>query len=228
MKITILGTGIVAQTLATRLSKLGHEITLGTRNPELSADRETPNPMTGRSFADWFHDNGQVKLLKLDQSASNADLIINATQGIASIEALQKVGKAGLKDKVILDVANPLDFSKGMPPTLTFCNYTSLGEKIQEEFPESKVVKGLNTMSASVMVDPRSVGGKHNVFLSGNDAQAKNRVADLLKTMGWEQDSFIDLGDISTARGTEMLLPIWLRLWNTLGHANFNFHIQGA
>ena len=228
MKIIILGTGMVGQTLATRLSLLGHEITLGTRNTELLVMRETPNPMTGLSFVDWYRENSDVKLMKFGDSVSKADLIVSATQGSASIEALQQIGEDQLKGKIILDIANPLDFSKGMPPTLLFCNDTSLGEKIQERFPESKVVKSLNTMSASLMVNPGSLKGKHNVFMSGNDVQAKKMVADLLKAMGWEQNNIIDLGDISTARATEMLLPVWLRLWNNLGHVNFNFHIQDS
>lgn len=132
--------------------------------------------------------------------------------GSGSIDALNAVGKEKLNGKIILDIANPLDFSQGMPPSLLICNTDSLGEKIQREFPESKVVKGLNTMNCYLMMSPSLVPGDHNVFISGNDDEAKKEVESLLISIGWKKSNIIDLGDISTTRGTEMLLPIWLRL----------------
>jgi predicted dinucleotide-binding enzyme len=182
--------------------------------------------MTGQSFVEWHKQYPEVKLKKNADAVKGADLIVNATQGGASISVLSAIGNYQLRGKVLLDLANPLDFSKGMPPTLSVCNTHSLAEQIQEKFPDLKVVKALNTMSASIMVNPSSINGVHTVFVSGNDAEAKKSVIDLLKSMGWDKKDIIDLGDISTARGTEMLLPVWLRLWGTLGHVNFNFHIQ--
>jgi predicted dinucleotide-binding enzyme len=129
---------------------------------------------------------------------------------------------------VLLDIANPLDFSAGMPPSLNPVNTDSLGEQIQRAFPGVKVVKTLNTMNASIMTAPAQVPGEHNVFVSGDDAEAKKAVTELLHSFGWPRESVIDLGDITTARGTEMVLPIWLRLWGALGHPEFNFHIAGA
>ena len=133
-------------------------------------------------------------------------------------------GAENLAGKVLMDIANPLDFSHGFPPSLNPVNTDSLGEQIQRAFPEARVVKTLNTMTASVMVDPASVaGGDHSVFVSGNDAAAKETVAGLLKDFGHRD--IIDLGDITTARGAEMILPIWLRVWGALGTGAFNFKV---
>lgn len=145
---------------------------------------------------------------------------------MGSLEALNAVGADVLHDKVLLDLANPLDFSNGMPPSLNPVNTDSLGEQIQRAFPRLKVVKSLNTMNANLMANPKLLKGDHHVFLSGNDAEAKNVVRALLEEMGWTTQQFIDLGDITTARGTEMLLPVWLRLWQSLGTPHFNFYIQ--
>jgi predicted dinucleotide-binding enzyme len=162
-------------------------------------------------------------------AAAFGEALFNCTAGMGSIEALDAAGGDNLAGKILLDVANPLDFSGGMPPTLDVCNTDSLGERIQHRFPATRVVKTLNTMSARVMVEPGRVPGAHNVFLSGDDGAAKARVATWLAAwFGWPASSVIDLGDISTSRGTEMLLPIWVRLWAALGTADINFHIAGA
>jgi len=156
-------------------------------------------------------------------AASFGEVVFNCTAGTASLAALAGAGASNLKGKVLVDVANALDFSKGMPATLTVCNTDSLGEQIQRAYPNVKVVKALNTMNCRVMVEPTLVPGDHNVFLCGNDAQAKAQVAEILKSFGWR--SIIDLGDITAARGTEMLLPIWLRLMGLFQSPNFNFKI---
>lgn len=225
MNITVLGSGMVGQIVAGKLLDLGHDVIMGTRDPEATLQRTDPNYVTGKSFAQWYADYPQVELMPYGTSAQQADLLINATKGEGSIPALMAVGKSNLAGKTLLDISNPLDFSQGMPPFLSICNTDSLAEQIQAAFPELKVVKGLNTMNAMLMVDPAQLPGDHNTFLSGNDAEAKVQVSALLQSLGWKRDNIIDLGDITTARGSEMLLPIWLRLWGALGHANFNFHI---
>jgi predicted dinucleotide-binding enzyme len=138
-------------------------------------------------------------------------------------DALRLAGRTNLAGKVLVDVANPLDFSKGMPPTLFVKDDDSLGERIQREFPEARVVKTLNTMASRLMVAPGLVKGQHSVFMSGNDKDAKRLVEDLLRAWGWKD--IVDLGDITTARGTEMLMPLWIRLWAAFGNTDFNFHI---
>jgi 8-hydroxy-5-deazaflavin:NADPH oxidoreductase len=151
-------------------------------------------------------------------------MVVNATAGTVSLEALEMAGEDNLNGKILIDVSNPLDFSRGMPPTLWVSNTDSLGERIQRRFPEAKVVKTLHTMNAYVMVDPAQlVGADHTVFVSGDDAEAKAEVGELLRSFGWTD--IIDLGDITTARGTEMLMPIWLRLFGALQKPVFNFKI---
>ena len=144
------------------------------------------------------------------------------------MEALKAAGDANLNGKAMLDISNPLDFSKGFPPSLTVCNTDSLGEELQRAFPELKVVKGLNTLTCFLMVAPRQLPGEHHIFLCGNDAGAKQEVRKLLSTFGWADNEMIDLGDITNARGTEQLLPIWVRLYGTFQDPMFNFRIVRA
>lgn len=213
MKIGVLGTGMVGNTIGSKLIQLGHEVKMGSR----TAGNE--------KAAEWVKKSGsKASQGTFSDAASFGEVVFNCTSGGGSLEALKLAGENNLKDKVLIDIANPLDFSKGMPPTLSISNTDSLGEAIQRAFPDLKVVKTLNTMNCNVMVDPSLVPGESDVFISGNDAAAKAVVTDILKSwFGWR--SVIDLGDITTARGTEQLLPIWIRLWGALQTPNFNFKI---
>jgi predicted dinucleotide-binding enzyme len=212
VRIGILGTGVVGQTLGGKLVELGHEVKLGSRT---SANEKA---------AKWVGQHGsRASQGTFAEAASFGEMVFNCTSGMVSLEALRSGGSANLGGKVLVDVANPLDFSHGMPPTLSVCNSDSLGEQIQRAFPDAKVVKALNTMNAGVMVNPSSVPGDHDVFICGNDAGAKSQTSDLLRSFGWR--TIVDLGDISGARGVEMLLPLWLRLMGTFKTATFNFHI---
>jgi len=228
MKLAILGTGTVGLTLASRLTGLGHDVMLGTRNADETSVRNTKDNYGGPSFMEWHALNIQVKLGTFSQAASFGELIINATQGANTINALNIAGEGNLMNKVLIDVTNPLDFSKGMPPTLLpeLCNTNSLGEEIQRLFPKTKVVKALNTMWCGLMVDPAMIGnGNHNVFICGNNTDAKLKVKELLQQFGWNQQDIVDLGDITAARGTEMILPLWLRIMGSVGSGAFNFKI---
>lgn len=211
MKIGILGSGTVAQTLGAGLIKLGHNVKLGTRDPG--------------KLDEWFDKvGGRGTVGSFEDAAAFGEMVFNCTAGMHSIEALRSAGAENLAGKILVDVANPLDFSSGMPPTLSVSNTDSLGEQIQRTFPEARVVKTLNTVNASVMINPAALPGKHTVFVSGNDADAKAQVTELLKDgFGWP--SVIDLGDISTARGTEMFLPLWVRLFGALETPVFNVAI---
>ncbi|MGW3356835.1 NADPH-dependent F420 reductase [Streptomyces bungoensis] len=228
MRYAVLGTGIVGQTIAGKLADLGHEVVLGTRDPEATLARADPDAYGNPPVAQWLTRHPQVRALSFADAAAFGEAVVNTTAGAASLQVLEAAGRDRLAGKILIDIANPLDFSAGMPPSLNPVNTDSLGEQIQRAFPEAKVVKTLNTMNAAVMVEPSRVAGTHHVFVSGDDADAKKLVTGLLAEFGWPAGSVIDLGGISTARGTEMLLPIWLRLWGTLGHADFNFHIAGA
>jgi 8-hydroxy-5-deazaflavin:NADPH oxidoreductase len=224
MKIAVLGTGMVGQAIAGRLAELGHEVTAGTRDAEATMARTEPDGMGNPPFSAWASAHPAVRLATFAAAAGGADLVVNATSGEASMAALNAAGADNLAGKVLLDVANALDFSRGFPPRMAVTDTNSLAEQIQAAFPQARVVKSLNTMAAIVMVNPELVsGGDHSVFVSGNDAEAKKIVTGLLESFGHRD--IIDLGDISTARGTEMLMPIWLRLMGALGSPMFNFKI---
>src|SRR3954452_23533412 len=215
---------MAGRTVAGALAGLGHHVVVGTRDPEATLARTEPDRMGTAPFAQWHAANAGIGLVTFADAAASAELVVNATNGGSSLAALASAGTGNLAGKVIMDIANPLDFSRGMPPSLNPVNTDSLGEEIQRAFPESLVVKTLNTMTASVMVNPAGVaGGDHSVFVSGDDPDAKAAVTDLLKGLGHRD--VIDLGDITSARGAEMMLPIWLRLWGTLGTGEFNFKV---
>jgi predicted dinucleotide-binding enzyme len=225
MKICVLGTGMVGQTHAGKLASLGHEVMVGTRDPEKTIARTENDSMGNPPFSQWHKSHPGVKLGTFAEAAGHGELIINATKGEAALEILKMAGEKNLEGKILMDISNPLDFSKGMPPSLSVCNTDSLGESIQRTFPKARVVKALNTMNAHLQANPKELaGGDHHAFVSGNDADAKKAVMEHLKSWyGWS--NIIDLGDITTARGTEMLLPIWLRLWGALQTPQFNFKI---
>ncbi|HOZ59058.1 MAG TPA: NAD(P)-binding domain-containing protein [Nakamurella multipartita] len=223
MKIAVLGTGMVGQAIAGRLHELGHTVVIGTRDPAATLARTEPDGMGNPPFSAWRAAHESVAVATLADAAASAELVVNASSGAVSLDLLGLAGADNLAGKVLVDIANPLDFSHGFPPTLFVKDTDSLGEQIQRAFPETKVVKTLNTLNASLMVDPKSLGESSSIFVSGNDSQAKATVVSLLQSFG--HDDVIDLGPLETARGTEMLLPIWLRLMGTLGTGTFNFKI---
>ncbi|MET8230930.1 NAD(P)-binding domain-containing protein [Micromonospora sp. NPDC005298] len=215
MRIAVLGTGSVGQAIAARTAELGHQVIIGTR--DVAATR-------GGAYAAWAAEHPEVDLATMAVAADDAELVVNATSGTGSLPALTAAGAANLAGKVLLDIANPLDFGAGFPPSLTVDDTDSLAERIQREFPKAKVVKSLNTLTAELMVRPRQLAdGDHSVFVSGDDAEAKRIVTDLLVSFG--HTDVIDLGDLSTARGTEMLMPLWLRLYARLDTAIFNLKV---
>ena len=213
MKIGILGTGIVGKTIGTKLVQLGHDVKMGSR----TANNE--------KASEWVKASGaNASQGTFAEAAAFGELLFNCTSGMVSLEALKIAGASNMNGKILIDISNPLDFSKGMPPTLSVCNSDSLGEQIQRAYPQVKVVKTLNTLNCNIMVNPSLVPGSHDIFVSGNDAGAKAKVVDILKSwFGWK--TVIDLGDLTTARGTEMLLPIWIRLMGAFQTPNFNFKI---
>jgi len=227
-KYAVFGTGTVGQSLAGRLSDMGNKVIVGTRNVDDTLSRTEKDMYGNPPFAEWLENHPSVKLATFKQAAADSEYIINCTTGHASLGALKSAGVENLNGKIMIDIANPLDFSKGMPPTLLVCNSDSLGEQIQRAFPGLRVVKTLNTMNAWIMVNPALIPGDHSVFVSGNDPEAKTMAKGMLKSFGWEEHNIIDLGDISTARGTEMLLPVWVRLMGALQTPMFNIYVNVA
>lgn len=221
MKIGIVGSSTVGQTLGAKLAELGNEVVIGTRRPE---EIDETKGWAG-SLREWLErTGGRGRVGTFAEAASSGDVVINATNGTVSLEALRMAGEDALAGKILIDIGNELDPSKGMPPRSLATDEESLAERIQKEFPEARVVKTLNTVTAALMVNPGQLaGGDHTMFVCGNDAEAKAKVADILKSFGWKD--ILDLGDISSARGMEMLMPIWLRLWGILGKPIFNYKI---
>ncbi len=224
MKIAVLGTGMVGQALAGRLHELGHDVTVGTRDVAASLARMGQTPMGAPEFGSWYADHSEVAVATMPDAVADAELVVLATAGVASHAALELAGAASLSGTTILDISNPLDFSNGMPPSLAIVNTDSLGEHLQHAFPDAHVVKALNTVNANVMVHPAQLaGGDHTIFMAGNDEGAKQQVRELLESFGWRD--ILDLGDISAARGTEMYLPLWLRLFGTLQTPAFSIKV---
>lgn len=217
MKIGVFGTGDVGKAIATRLVGLGHEVKMGSRargNEKAAAwVKETGARASEGTFAD---------------AAEFGQMLFNCTKGEHSLDVLDQAGAANLAGKILVDVSNPLDFEKGFPPSLSVCNDDSLGEQIQRAHPALKVVKALNTMWNGLMVQPRMLPDTHHTFLSGNDADAKNAVRGVLESFGWRADEVLDLGDITTARGTEMYLPLWARVYGATQNGAFNIKIVSA
>ena len=200
MRIGVLGTGMVGRAISGKLAELGHDVRVGSRT---TGEGTVP-------FAD---------------AAAHGELVLNCTNGAASLDALEAAGAENLAGKPLIDVANPLDFSGGGPALFTDTT-DSLGERIQAAFPGALVVKALNTINCNVMVDPASVPGDHVVFVCGNDDGAKARTRDLLAEFGWPAERVIDLGDITASRGTEHYLMLWLRLMGVMGGPNFNIAVS--
>ncbi len=215
----------MGQTLAAKLDELGHDVVMGTRDPAETLARSAPSPMGNPPFSAWHAEHPRVRVAPFAEAAQHGELLINATSGMGALNALRMAGEDNLAGKVLIDASNPLDFSHGMPPSLAVCNTDSTGEQIQRLFPQARVVKALNTVTASLMVNPGLVnGGDHTLFICGNDAGAKAQVTGCLKEwFGWRD--LLDLGDITAARGMEMYLPLWLRAWGALGTGVFNVKI---
>jgi predicted dinucleotide-binding enzyme len=211
MKMGVLGSGMVAQGLSARLAELGHNVVIGTRDA---------NKLRG-----WQSSNQRVLIGSFAETAAHGEIVINATNGVGSLNALTIAGERNLADKILVDVSNPFDFSSGFPPSLTVFGTDSLAEQIQRAFPLTKVVKTLNTVTARVMTHPLEVAnGDHHVFISANDADAKARVTELLRSFGWLH--IFDLGDLSTARGTEAYLLLWVRLYGAMNTGMINIKIM--
>lgn len=209
MKFGVLGTGPAGNAIGGKLVSLGHDVMMGARaadNPKALAFVERTGGKAG-TFRD---------------ACTHGEIVFNCLRGDVCIDVLTACS-VELEGKILADLSNPLDFSKGAPPTLAITNTDSLAEVLQRGLPATKVVKTLNTVNNAVMINPALIRGQHAVFVSGNDAAAKGKIKDLLRSFGWQQ--ILDLGDITSARGPEQYLPLWLRLWGNLGTADFNIAV---
>jgi predicted dinucleotide-binding enzyme len=228
MKIGIIGTGAVGKAIASRLVELNHDVMMGTRNVSDKLTSAEKDIYGNQSFNEWLKTNSKVRLGSFADAAAYGELNVNATTGSNSVKALILAGAKNLAGKVLIDIANPLDFSNGMPPSLLpgLNNTNSLGEEIQKTFPDTTVVKTLNTMWCGLMINPDLVGnGDHINFIAGNNTEAKAKVEKLLNQFGWKDENIIDIGDITGSRATESLLPIWLKVMGVTKNGAFNFKL---
>ena len=212
MQIGILGSGVTGQTLGTKLVQLGHEVMLGSR------DEANPPAVA------WARDAGQQALHgTFMNAAAFGEIIFNCTMGMHSLNALQAAGAENLKGKILVDTSNPIDRTTDRW-TLTVCNTDSLGEQIQRAFPEAKVIKTLNTVNANVMVDPAKLLERTDVFVSGDDIEAKATVVKILRDwFGWKE--ITDLGGIESSRSVEMYVLLWHSLRNAISSQRFNIKV---
>ncbi len=207
MRIGIIGTGAVARALGRAFTAAGHDVAVGTRDPEQTKTRP-----------EWLDSD----LTLTSYGALQGDAFINATSGAGAAAALDAVGNA-LDGAVVVDVSNPLDFARGFPPTLAVCNTDSLAERLQRAHPRARLVKMFNTMANEVMVNPDALPGESTVFVAGNDADARATASTLARDLGWSD--ILDLGDLTGARGLEVFLPLWLRLYGAVGHGRLNIKV---
>lgn len=228
MKIAVIGTGMVGRGLAGSLSGLGHDVVIGTRSTADTLARIETDGMGTPPYAQWQQENPTIRLVNLPDAGAHGEVIINAANGQHVMAALEGVGVEPLAGKVLLDLALPLDLTAGFPPTLTVSNTDSLGEQIQRAYPDTRVVKSLNSVYYQVMIDPSRVPGPHSIFVAGNDPDAKRTVEGLLTEFGWPTESIIDLGDITGARGVEMYARLFFTLYNAFGTFDFNINVTRA
>ena len=218
MNIGVLGTGVVGQTIATALTEKGHNVRMGSR----SANNE--------KAAEWVKkSNNHATQGDFNDAASFGEIVFLCLNGNHAIDVVRSIDAENVAGKIIIDVTNPLDFSKGMPPRLIegLNNSTSLGEEIQNTWPGARVVKTFNTVNCDVMVNPKLINnGDHTLFICGDDADAKNKVKHfLVDTFGWRPESLLDLGGIVASRGTEAYVPFWVMMMQATGSPMFNVKV---
>jgi 8-hydroxy-5-deazaflavin:NADPH oxidoreductase len=221
----ILGTGMVGRTIAAKLMELGYQVKIGTRDVASTMAKKDRNQYGAPSFAEWHSHHQNISVGSFNEAATFGELIFLCTLGAAALDVVRLAGSESFKSKTVIDISNPLDFSRGMPPFLIpqFANTYSLAEEIQKVLPEAHLVKTLNIVNCEVMVNARKSGGDPTMFVAGNNAEAKEEAKSVLKQFGWTD--IIDLGDITGARGLEMLLPLWLRIWQATQNGYIGFKI---
>jgi predicted dinucleotide-binding enzyme len=224
MKVGILGTGTVGRALAEGFTREGHEVVIGTRDVDALMARSEPDGMGNPPFAAWLADHTDVAVGPFHEAGAHGEILVNATLGSASVDVLREAGLADAPGRIVIDASNALDHSGGFPPSLFVANTDSLAEQIQREFPDARVVKACNTMTAALMTNPGLLAGAdHSIPICGNDDDARRQVAELLRSFGWRD--VVDLGDLTAARGMEAYVLFWLRLYTATGSPIVNTKI---
>jgi predicted dinucleotide-binding enzyme len=224
-KVGILGTGMVGQIIGAKLAELGYQVTIGTRDVAKTLAKKERNQYGAPPFGEWHTQHQNIQVGSFSDAARFGEILFICTNGGGTLDAIRLAGSENFKAKTVIDISNPLDFSRGMPPSLfpQFSNTNSLAEEIQKALPEANVVKTLNIVNCEVMVDAKKTGGDPTMFVAGNSAKAKDEVKGILKQFNWSDT--IDLGDVTGARGMEMILPIWVRTMQATQNRYFGFKI---
>jgi len=221
MRIGILGTGVVGRTIADGFARTGHDVMIGTRDVEALMARPEPDERGTSSFASWHAEHAAIDVGTFANTGEHAELLVNSTLGVASVDALAAAGSADADGRIVIDTSNPLDFSAGFPPSLFVGNTDSLAEQLQRAFPNARLVKAWNTMTAALMTDPSALAdGDHTIPICGNNEDAKARVTELLRGFGWED--VLDIGDLTGARAMEAYVTLWVRLYSAAGSPMVN------
>lgn len=213
MKIGIIGSGDVGRKLADGFIELGHHVKIGSRDPNQS------------KITDWInkHDKEKASSGTFAETASFGELVVLATLWEGTADAIQLSNSKNLTNKIVIDVTNPLDFSKGIPPTLAVGHNDSGGETVQRLLPDSKVVKAFNIVGNPHMVHPDFPDGRPTMFICGNDEASKKIVTDdILSKFGWET---IDIGRIEGSRVLEPLALLWILQYFKTGNGNHAFKL---
>ena len=203
-RVGVIGSGVVGRVLAAGFAARGHEVTIGTRDPQENDDLQA-----------WAAQQAGVAIGSFAGTAESGDLLVLATLGAAVEEAIAKAGPPHFSGKVVIDATNPLDFSGG-GPALTVGHTDSGGEIVQRAIPGAHVVKAFNTVGNALMVDPKLQSGRPTMFIAGNDDAAKATVASALDDFGWDA---LDVGAIERSRELESLCLLWVAVGQACGGA---------
>ena len=218
MNIGVLGTGVVGETIATALTEKGHNVRMGSR----TANNEKATAWVKRS-------NNHATQGDFNDAAAFGEIVFLCLNGAYTLDAVRSIEPDSVNGKIVIDLTNPLDFSKGMPPRLIegLNNSTSLGEQVQKALPGARVVKTFNTLNCNVMVNPKLVNnGDHTLFICGNDGDSKNKVKHfLVDTFNWQPENLLDMGGIVASRGTEAYVPFWVMMMQAMGSPMFNIKV---
>ena len=224
MKVGILGTGGVGRALAEGFAAAEHDVMIGTRDVAVLLARTEPDQMGRPPFSAWSSEHTGVRVASFAEAGAHGDLLVNATLGAGSIDALRAAGAGDVDARIVIDASNALEFSGGSAGLFVGLD-DSLAERIQREFPAARVVKAWNTMTAALMTNPDLVaGGDHSIPICGDDEDARREVARLLEDFGWRD--VVDLGDLTAARAMEAYLLLWLRLYTAFDTPMVNIKVM--
>jgi len=211
-RVGVLGTGEVGRRLAAGFCSRGHEVMIGSRDPDKPELRE------------WLSGPGAgIEAGLFADAARHGEVLVMAVLGNAAADAIAEAGPANFGGKVVIDAMNPLDFSAGFPPKLSITGEDSLGERVQRELPDARVVKAFNTIGNQYFVDPGFSEGQPTMLIAGDDEAAKRTVGDVLADFGWP--AAVDIGGIEGSRELEAICIAWVKIGGSRGAWDHGFKL---